>query len=166
MATKVPKPRNNGQWTEARYNSFVKSALRKARWPLKYEALREAQVGKKINEASGRIAMHFKCAECDGEFPNKQVAVDHIEPVVDPTIGFVDWNTFIERLYIELEGFQVLCHDCHTGGKTSEEKGIAAERRKLEKDNPEAHKLWKAKHFPKPVRNIPTLKTKLKREDV
>jgi hypothetical protein len=126
--SKVVKTRNSGQWTEARFNSFVKSALRKARWPVKYEIMNQAKVGKKINKSSGRIAMHFECACCKGHFPQKQVAADHIDPVVDPAKGFVDWNTFIDRLFIELEGFQVLCKDCHQL-KTNKEKDVAKIRR-------------------------------------
>ena len=124
----VERERNSNQWTEARYTSFVKSALRKARWPVKYEVLKDAQVGKKINAASGRIAMHFKCEECKGGFPQKQVAVDHISPVVDPAIGFKDWNTFIDRLFIEKGGYQVLCKPCHQI-KCNEEKDVATKRR-------------------------------------
>ena len=126
--SKVLKPRNSGQWTEARYTAFIKSALRKARWPVKYDVLKKAQVGKKINKASGRLAMHFECAECKGHFPQKLMAADHINPVVDPSVGFVDWNTFIDRLFIELEGYQALCKDCHTL-KTNKEKDVAKTRR-------------------------------------
>ncbi len=124
----VEKTRNSGQWTEARYTSFIKSALRKARWPVKYEVINQAEVGKKINKASGRIAMHYECACCKGHFPRKQVAADHIDPVVDPAKGFEDWNTFIDRLFIELKGFQVLCKDCHQL-KTNKEKDVAQQRR-------------------------------------
>lgn len=60
-------------------------------------------------------------------------AADHKTPVVDPNVGFVDWNTFIERLFCEEEGFQILCWECHTK-VTKEERTIATLRRKLEKE--------------------------------
>jgi len=129
----LPKPvktRNSGQWTEARYNQFIRSALRKARWPVKYEVLKNAQTKKKTNKLTGRLAMHYRCSECKGEFPQKQMAADHIEPVVDPRLGFVDWNTFIDRLFIELDGFQALCKDCHQK-KTNKEKDIAKQRKRI-----------------------------------
>ena len=47
--------------------------------------------------------------------------VDHILPVVCPNVGFVDWNTIIERLFCEEDGFQLLCHECHME-KTSFER--------------------------------------------
>ena len=124
------KPHNSGQWTVARYNGFIKSALRKARWPVKYESMKRSQVGKKINEETGRLAMHHECAHCKGHFPSKQMAEDHIDPVVDPAVGFVDWNTYIERLFVELDNFQSLCKECHTK-KTNTEKEIAKRRRNV-----------------------------------
>lgn len=134
----VDKTRNSGQWTEARFRSFIISALRKAPWPPKFEAKKLAKVG--YNQ--------YKCAKCGNIGPatleplegksrrRNNADVDHIEPVVDPSVGFVDWNTFIERLYCEVEGFQVLCWECHTE-VTAEEREIAKERRRREKEESE-----------------------------
>lgn len=128
------KTRNSGQWTEARFNSFIKSALRKARWPCKYEAKRLARIER------GK----YKCACCGAEGPatlppkegrkrrRNNAAVDHINPVIDPAVGFVDWDTVIERMFCEVEGFQVLCWECHEA-KTAEERAIAVARRRAEK---------------------------------
>ena len=81
--SKNPKTRNNGQWTEARYRSFVKSALRNAsqRWPPKYETLSNAYIGSKVNVKTGRVAKHYECNECKQHFPAKDVEVNHIDPV-------------------------------------------------------------------------------------
>lgn len=49
------------------------------------------------------------------------VFVDHIEPVVNPETGFVSWDEYIERLFVEEDGLQVLCKECHDK-KTKEEK--------------------------------------------
>jgi hypothetical protein len=66
--------------------------------------------------------------------PETTSSVDHIDPVVDPHTGFVDWNTYIERMFCELTGFQVLCFDCHSK-KTSIERSIATERKRNAKNN-------------------------------
>lgn len=133
-----PKTRCGGQWTEARYNSFIKSLLRKGRWGPKYEALRNARVSRGV----------YKCACCGAEGPKtlpplegrkrrrNNAAVDHINPVIDPAVGFVDWDTVIERLFCEVEGFQVLCWACHHA-KTNEERAIATARRRKEKADDE-----------------------------
>jgi len=130
----VEKPYNNGQWTQSRYNSFVKSALRKAsiKWPPKYQVLKESQVGKKINKRSGRLAMHHECASCKNHFPSSVCSVDHIVPIIDPELGFISWDDTITRMFCEASGLQVLCKPCHDE-KTNIEKGIANARRKANK---------------------------------
>lgn len=113
---------NNGQWTAARFNSFVKSALRSAskRWPPKYECLSEAKQGKKINAKSGRMAEHYKCAKCSGEFTANNVQVDHINPLI-PVTGFTTWDDVVNNMFCEKDNLQVLCLDCHKK-KTQQEK--------------------------------------------
>lgn len=103
------------EWTPGRLKGFITSVIRAGfrKFPAKYEALNKAKAGKKINTASGRIAEHYKCAKCKKHFVNKDVQVDHKDPVVDPEVGFVDWNTFIDRLYCMGENLQVLCTPCH-----------------------------------------------------
>lgn len=115
--------RNGGRWTEARYKSFVVSALRAAfrRWPPKFNVLKNAATERRTNPKTGKLAMHYVCAACKKEFPLKEVQVDHRSPVVDPKVGFVDWSTFIERLYVEAKKLQVLCKPCHKK-KTNKEK--------------------------------------------
>ena len=117
------KPYNDGQWTQARFNSFIKSALRKAstRWPPGYGALNDAFVGSAINPESGRMCKHYKCAVCGESFPAKRVAKDHIVPVIDPKTGFTTWDEVIKRMFCEKEGYQVLCDICHDQ-KTQEER--------------------------------------------
>lgn len=122
---------NNNQWTDARFSSFVKGALRAAssRWPPKYAAINNAYTGKKINSKSGREAKHFKCNCCWGEFPASEIQVDHIQPVIDPYVGFISWDEVVKRMFCEVEGFQILCKTCHQA-KTNAEKRQAKERRK------------------------------------
>jgi 5-methylcytosine-specific restriction endonuclease McrA len=115
--------RNSGAWTEGRYRSFITSTLRGGmrRWPPKWEALKDAALGRKVNKKSGKLAMHYKCAACAGEFTSTNVEVDHKEPVVAST-GFVSWDVYIDRLFCEKENLQVLCKPCHKA-KTKEENG-------------------------------------------
>lgn len=117
------KKRNGGEWTEARFKSFVTSALRAAsrRWPPKYAALKAAFVGKKVNAKTGKMAMHYKCAACKKLFVAADVQVDHIKPVVDPKKGFVSWDVYINRMFCEIEDLQVLCKVDHKV-KTDKEK--------------------------------------------
>tara|TARA_B100000768_G_scaffold180480_1_gene200579 strand:+ start:893 stop:1267 length:375 start_codon:yes stop_codon:yes gene_type:complete len=116
---------NGGRWTEARFRSFIISALRGAhgKWGVKHDCKAEARVSRGL----------YECAECHtigaATLPPKEgnkrrrnnAAVDHINPVVEPEVGFVDWNTYIERMFLEAEGYQVLCDNCHSA-KTAEER--------------------------------------------
>lgn len=117
------KKRNGGEWTEARFKSFVTSALRAAsrRWPPKYKALKEAFAGRKVNAKTGKLAMHYTCAACKKLYVATDVQVDHIKPVVDPKKGFVSWDVYINRMFCEIEDLQVMCKPCHKI-KTDQEK--------------------------------------------
>ena len=106
---------NGGSWTVGRFNSFVTSTLRAGarRWQPKYTTLNNAKTEKKINEKTGRLAQHYRCTSCKGEFTAKDMEVDHINPAVDPAIGFISWDAFIDRLFCEAENLQAICKGCH-----------------------------------------------------
>ena len=109
-------------WTEGRWRAFITSVLRGGfrKYPAKFETLKEAKVGKLLNEKSGRMAEHYRCASCNQDFPMKDVQVDHIKPVVDPKRGFKTWDEYIDRLYCDSDNLQVLCIPCHKA-KTAKE---------------------------------------------
>lgn len=130
-----PKTRCNGQWTEARFNSFITSALRGAsnRWAPKIQCLKDARTRRG----------YYRCAGCGEEVTatvvkdgkrHKNAVADHIEPVVDPHVGFVSWDEKIKRMFVEREGFQCLCKACHDA-KCQEERDITKARRAGEKSN-------------------------------
>lgn len=128
MADKV---RNGRQWTEARFHSFIKSALRAAsnRWGPKHEAKKAARIRRGVYLCAGyRRGPHETPASLPPKPGNKkrrQVAVDHILPVVDPVEGFAGWDKLIERMFCEADGFQLLCPDCHDL-KTADERSVRA----------------------------------------
>ena len=84
--------------------------------------LKEAFVERKKSKHTKREAAHYRCASCEGEFPAKMVQVDHIDPVIDVDRGFVDWNTYIDRMFIDEAGLQVLCLKCHQEKSKKERK--------------------------------------------
>ena len=112
-------------WTAARYKTFLTSAIRSGfrRFPNKYIALKNAFIDRKVNKKTGKLAAHYKCAMCKKAYVAKDVAVDHVLPVVDPVVGFVDWDTYIDRMYCTVDNLQVLCTACHKK-KTAEERSI------------------------------------------
>lgn len=120
----IARPRNGGQWTEARYTAFVKSALRGARWPAKYDCIKLAFVANGINPVTGKKCKLCRCSGCSNTFKQGDLRADHIVPVVGPE-GFTNWDDFIRRLYCEADGFQALCNACHDA-KTAEERAARA----------------------------------------
>lgn len=111
----IYRPRNGGQWTEARFKAFVIAALRNAsgRWGPKHASIKKAFVRHGINPATGRKCKLHACAHCPGLFPQSEMKADHIAPVVDPEEGFRGWDVYVERLFQEVDGFQALCGPCH-----------------------------------------------------
>lgn len=101
----------DGKWTKGRFDSFITSLLRSGsrRWGPKFQALANAKTVKRIDPASGRLAQHFRCNCCGGEFPTKFVQVDHIVPMRKG----MTWDDFINELFCEIDNLQVLCLDCH-----------------------------------------------------
>jgi 5-methylcytosine-specific restriction endonuclease McrA len=67
----------------------------------------------------------------NGRKREKNVFVDHIEPIVNPETGFTSWDAVIERMFCEADNLQLLCKTCHDE-KTKQERATAAEARKKE----------------------------------
>ncbi len=131
------KTRCCNTWTEAKFKSFIKNNLRSAtrKWKPIQECKRLARVRRGW----------YLCACCKQEIPasitkkGKRVNnahVDHIAPIVDPAVGFTDWNDCIERMFCELDNLQLLCTKCHDK-KSAKETTIASARRAAEKLNKE-----------------------------
>lgn len=128
-----PKVHAGGLWTEAKKRSFIRGNLRRTsqRWPPIPNALKKARV------ARGE----YLCAACKEVVPAtikdekgkriKNAVVDHIDPIIDPQIGWQGYESLIERMFVEEDKLQVLCYSCHKK-KTDEEKAVAKERRQGE----------------------------------
>jgi hypothetical protein len=131
------RPYNDGKWTQGQMNSFIKSLLRSGtrRWGPKNETLKKARVEK------GK----YLCNGCKTVVPVtivkngkrvRFVQVDHVIPVVDSDTGFVSWDNYINRMFCNSDNYQLLCSDCHYS-KTSNERMIATERKKRDKNTNE-----------------------------
>jgi len=132
-----PKTRCGKQWTEARYTTFIKNTLRGSsrKWGPTQKCKQNARVERGV----------YLCAECKQLGPATVVVeglrgrknnaiVDHIDPVIDPKVGFTTWDSFIGGLFCEIDNLQIICRACHLV-KTAEETAIAAERRREDKDD-------------------------------
>lgn len=117
--------RNGGLWTEARFRSFIKSALRSAsnRWGPKFQIKKEARTERgKYLCAGYKTKSHIVPATIkQGKKREQFVFVDHVHPVIDPKEGWQSWDVVVERMFVEKDGLQLLCGDCHSR-KTADER--------------------------------------------
>lgn len=106
------RPYAGGRYTEARFWGFIRSALRQksTRWPPIYDVLEEARRPSKSKNK--RLKWEYQCAKCKKWWPQKEVSVDHIIPT-GSLKSFDDIPGFVERLFCEKDGLQVLCDGCH-----------------------------------------------------
>ena len=91
---------------EKELRKFIIPKLRSAsyRWHYRSQAIKDARVARGL----------YKCAMCSRQdLKNGEYAVDHIEPVValDGWDGNLD--TYIRRMFVKTEGWQILCESCH-----------------------------------------------------
>lgn len=98
--------------TESAFWSFIRSALRqKSRW---WKAISQAKINarRKYRGPNHKQKWEYQCAICKNWFSDKEVAVDHIQPAGRLSTAN-DLPGFVERLFCEVEGLQILCNEHH-----------------------------------------------------
>lgn len=112
-------------WSTSKFFQFLRSGLRAkwSRWPPKYAALAAAK--REYKGDNKRQKYEYKCAKCRRYHPQKDVSVDHIEPV-GSLKSFDDLPSFCQRLFVGVDKLQVLCRKHHLE-KSAQEN---AERKK------------------------------------
>lgn len=106
------RPRNNGTFTEAMFWSYLRATLRNRTrfWkPIVQCRLNGRRAYKGANK---RQKFEYQCNYCKKWFTDKNVAVDHIIPAGALNCA-ADLPGFVERLFVEVEGLQLLCNQCH-----------------------------------------------------
>ena len=95
------------------FRDWMKNTLRRAffRYWERTKTIQNARVDRGL----------YKCAECKQISKIKGMRVDHISPVVETAVGFVNWDTYISRLFCSADNLQLLCGSCHDK-KTEQER--------------------------------------------
>jgi len=110
--SKIIKNRNNGTLSESGFWSFIRSSLRqKSRWwkPIAQCKINNRRIYKGTNK---RQKWEYQCNKCKNWFPDKKINVDHIIPAGTLKCAN-DLPEFVEKLFCEIDGLQILCTDCH-----------------------------------------------------
>jgi len=167
----------------------VRNAMRRAfsRSPLVITMTREENFRKvpqylKNGERHKIDAAEHLCA-CCGKWKRGKVAIDHIVPVVDPEVGFVDFNTYYARMFVQSKAeLQKLCLACHDQKTSAEDitRKLRDALRSLEaleaETNPDKFKKGVRKWTTKRLQKLPygddflarinVLKTKLAQQQI
>lgn len=107
---------------EFNLKSFIISTLRRAtyRFAPRYNTMNKARVER------GK----YLCALCKQVVPRKLTKLDHICPVVDPKKGWISWDVYIERMFVEESGWQLICKECHSAKSKKENEQRKKYRKK------------------------------------
>lgn len=107
-------------------NAAVRSAIRRvfSRSPVVREVMmkvrREVPRYNKDGTRAKKDAVQYLCGVCAQYVSSTKIAVDHKIPVIDVDKGFVDWNTFVDRVFCDEANLQVICDPCHQAKTNSE----------------------------------------------
>lgn len=109
---KVERPYNQGTMTVAGFFGMIRQNLRKASryWKPTLECKKRAR--RKSQSSNKRLKWEFQCNECKQWFPEKEISVDHIIEC-GALRSFDDLGDFAKRLFVEVDGLQVLCKEHH-----------------------------------------------------
>lgn len=103
-------------------DSYVKTKLRRASlfWPGRSQAIRNTRVDRG----------QYKCEMCEGIFKAKELEADHKVPVIpldgkimrDDDRKRLNFNKYIDRLFVGPEGYNIYCRQCHSSKTEKENK--------------------------------------------
>lgn len=117
---RAARTRNGGTMTESAFWIMIRTALRsKSRFwkpvnDCRYKARRPYKGEDK------RQKWEYQCNICKGWYKYEQIQVDHIEPCGELRT-YDDLPAFVEKLFVEVNGLQCACNNCHSL-KTKDEK--------------------------------------------
>lgn len=76
-------------------------------WPAKKDLI-------KWNRIKKDGVFKLQCAKCLEWFREKDIQVDHITPVgKQPDLNSKSVSEYVGKLFINIDGLQILCRDCH-----------------------------------------------------
>lgn len=110
---RVEKTRGSGTYTESGFWGMIRAALRqKSRWWKPVKDTKDAS-RRPYKGTNKRLKWEYQCAKCKKWFQEKEIEVDHKIEAGSLRNGD-DVKGFIERLFCEKDGLQILCKaDCH-----------------------------------------------------
>lgn len=111
---------------DKRKRTFAYNVLRRGsfKWPARWAADKRA----KLSERNS-----YFCEKCGVIGGKKDFEFDHIIPCIPPQTGWDNFDSVIDRMYCEPEGWQRLCIPCHLEKSLAEGQVRTIVRRKVKK---------------------------------
>lgn len=109
VKSRVEKLRNHFTLSEAGFWSLIRSNLRNAsRW---WKPVAECKkLARRVYKGKNKSQKwEYQCSHCREWFMEKEIAVDHKIEAGSLTCGD-DLKGFVERLFVEVDGLQILCN--------------------------------------------------------
>ena len=129
--------------TEAAFNSYLRSGIRKALWsryPVKINWKNEAcRPVSDLERKSGKFHPSTKfvgaCTYCNEAFPKSKLEVDHISQASQVKLSFETVGEFIQNTLCASDNFCLTCKPCHKI-KSHQEKNpnMTFEEARIDKD--------------------------------
>lgn len=94
-------------------------------WPPRLEVIKRCKIADKPG--------WFRCEDKECLRETEKIQVDHINPVIKPEDGFVDWNRYYDSKFVQADKLQGLCRESHKK-KTQEENKVRRLCKKLKKN--------------------------------
>ena len=98
--------------SEAAFWAWMRSMLRNKSRHWKPLTQAKVLVRRKYTGTNPRLKWEYQCKVCKLYFEEKNIDVDHIVPAGSLNSSD-DLKGFVDRLFCEVVGLQVLCKDCH-----------------------------------------------------
>lgn len=110
MTKRTPPNSNYPAWSDAKFWQFIRSGLRAkwVRWPPRYEILKDGRRAVK----GKRHKWEIKCSVCKKWHQQKNIQVDHIEPV-GTLKAYEHLPEFVRKLFVPKEKLRIVCVKCH-----------------------------------------------------
>lgn len=117
---RVPRTRNAGTMTESEFWEYIRAVLRQKSRYWKPVSIVRTKNRREYEGPVKRRKYEYQCNKCKKWFDIKKITVDHIVPC-GSLKSANDLPGFVERMFVEEDGLQVLCMSCHDK-KTESEK--------------------------------------------
>lgn len=129
---------NKKKWTWVEQSAVITALRRIFRTYPPYQEVRnrcKVEWFEQCKNGNTRRRVSFKCETCTVNVTPLEFVVDHTEPVVNVETGFVDYNTYVKRLFCPINNLSGMCKTCHNAKSLLENRSRREHSKRRSKAN-------------------------------